>query len=304
MSYNFSKIKVLLIGDFMVDSYIKGESFRNSPEAPVPILIPNSDLSIPGGAGNVAMNLSSLGAKVDCIGTVGDDKWGEVLINKLELANVNCTKIKKIKDHQTTLKQRFYIKNKQAFRLDKEKYHEYNFNIKQDYVDNFDVIIISDYNKGVINKKIDFKSKLIIVDPKKDNFSIYRGAHIVTPNLNELRKSVNLDLKSDKSIISACNELINKFDFKYIVAKKGDKGMIVVGRGSFSKTIDSHDVAHPDVTGAGDTVISCLALSFAKSSNIKESAELANYAASISVSKIGTAHVTINDLNNYIKRDD
>ena len=121
MNLDFSKIKVLLIGDFMIDYYIIGTSNRMSPEAPVPIVIPEQEYSIPGGAGNVAMNLRAIGAEVKCIGVVGNDSWGKELLSILENECINIEAINIIDNHPTTLKQRIYSDGKQVARLDTEK---------------------------------------------------------------------------------------------------------------------------------------------------------------------------------------
>ena len=300
MNLDFSDIKVLLIGDFMVDHYIIGTSNRISPEAPVPVVIPKQDYSIPGGAGNVAMNLSLLGANVMCVGCIGNDIWGEKLLSILKNEGIKTKGIELIDDHPTTLKQRIYSDGKQVARLDTEKIINWqpNCGLQQ----NYDIIILSDYNKGVLNNLWFDISNLdnVIVDPKKDSFNHYRGANIITPNLNELKKASDIDIKDDKSIVNACNQLIKENNFNYIVAKKGDKGMTIVGANNFVKHIQAHSVDNPDVTGAGDTVISVLSLAYAQTKDIELSAKIANAAAAIVVGKIGTATVTIEEINNYI----
>ena len=190
MNLNFSNIKVLLIGDFMIDHYIIGDSDRMSPEAPVPVVVPKKEYSIPGGAGNVAMNLRSMGADVTCIGCVGNDIWGDKLISILKNEGIAIEGISIVDNYPTTLKQRIYSNNKQVLRLDTEKIINWKPDNKTELnYNNYDVIILSDYNKGVINNKwfteINFRN--IIVDPKKDDFSHYSNANIITPNLNELR---------------------------------------------------------------------------------------------------------------------
>ena len=300
MNLDFSNIKVLLIGDFMVDHYIVGTSNRVSPEAAVPVVIPKKDYSVPGGAGNVAMNLSLLGANVACIGCVGNHIWGEKLLSILKNEGIKTQGIELIDDHPTTLKQRIYSDGKQVARLDTEKI--INWQPNSELQQNYDIIILSDYNKGVLNNLwFDINSlDNVIVDPKKDSFNHYSGANIITPNLNELKKASNLDINDDKSIVNACNQLIKENNFKYIVAKKGDQGMTIVGANNFVKHVKAHSVDNPDVTGAGDTVISVLSLAYAQTKDIELSAKIANTAAAVVVGKIGTATVTIEEINNYI----
>ena len=302
MNLDFSEIKVLLIGDFMIDHYIIGTSTRMSPEAPVPVVIPEKEYSIPGGAGNVAMNLKLMGSNVTCIGCVGNDVWGKKLLSILKNEGIKTEGVELIDNHPTTLKQRIYSDGKQVARLDKEKIINWkpNSQIKQ----NYDIVILSDYNKGVLNNLWFDISNLdnVVVDPKKDSFNHYRGANIITPNLNELKKASNIDINDDKSIVDACNKLIKENNFKYIVAKKGDQGMTIVGVNNFVKHIEAHTVENPDVTGAGDTVISAFSLSYAQTKDIEFSAKIANTAAAIVVGKPTTATVTIDEINNYISK--
>ena len=300
MSIDFSDIKVLVIGDFMIDHYFVGKSNRISPEAPVPVVLLKKEYSIPGGAGNVAMNLRAMGANVACLGVVGDDIWGEKLLSLLKSNGININGIDIIKDHPTTLKQRIYSDGKQVARLDIEKIIDWKSNPMLKNIGNYDVCILSDYNKGVI-KNANIDTNILIVDPKKDDFSLYSNANIVTPNINELQKASSINIKDDQSIIAACNELIRKNNFDYIVAKKGEKGMTVVGKNNFVKHISAQYVDSPDVTGAGDTVISALSIAYAKTQDIELSAHFANNAAATAVSKPGTATVTIDEINNYIE---
>jgi D-beta-D-heptose 7-phosphate kinase/D-beta-D-heptose 1-phosphate adenosyltransferase len=300
MKFDFSDITILVAGDFMIDHYIMGTSKRMSPEAPVPVVIPNNEYSIPGGAANVAMNLCTMGANVFCLGVVGDDIWGEKLLSLLKNNGINVDGIDIVKNHPTTLKQRIYSNGKQVARLDKEQIIDWNPNFQSKNIGAYDACILSDYNKGVIkNSNID--TDILIVDPKKDNFSFYNNANIITPNIDELQKATRIQIINNESIVNACNELIRKNNFDYIVAKKGDKGITIVGKNNFVKHIKAHYVENPDVTGAGDTVISALSLFYAKTQDIELSARFANKAAATAVSKPGTATVTIEEINNYIK---
>lgn len=299
MIFNFNDIKVLLIGDFMIDQYVFCSSTRMSPEAPVPVLNPEKTYSTPGGAGNVAINLAELGASVKCIGTVGSDRNGKELISLLKQKNINVNHIYNT-DLPTTLKKRYYLNGKQILRVDTEeinenwsqKNSEFNYEV-------YDLIILSDYNKGILNNKwfSKIKSKNIFVDPKKDDFSFYSNATIITPNLSELERAAKIEINNDDILVQVCQSMIKNSKLKYIVAKKGDKGMTIVGKKDFIKHIDAHDVQNPDVTGAGDTVIAALSLSYLKTGDIERAARIANAAASIVVSKKGTSFVTIDEFN-------
>ncbi len=297
MNLDFSNLKVLLLGDFMVDYYIKGISTRMSPEAPVPIIQPIEEYFVPGGAGNVAMNLSSLGAQVTCAGFLGNDIWGKKLLSKLQGYNISTEFIDVLKEHQTTVKKRVYLDGKQILRIDNELYHKWDNNNNINFKE-FDVVIISDYNKGAVTN-LNISAKLILVDPKKDNFSVYKNSTIVTPNLVELQKASKIKIEDDKSIISACKKLIHDNNFKYIVSKKGKDGMIVVGKDNFVKAVTPYHVKKPDVTGAGDTVIAVLSLVYSITKDIELAAKIANFAASIVVSKPATASICIEDIISY-----
>lgn len=297
MNLDFNEIKVLVIGDFMIDYYFMGQSKRMSPEAPVPVVIKNEEYFRPGGAGNVAINLSSMGANVTCAGIVGNDKWGKELLNELKINKINTDNIEIIDNHITTLKKRIYSNGKQLARIDKEAYLEWSIKNNFNY-ESYDAVVISDYNKGVINK-ININANLIIVDPKKEDFSLYKNAKIITPNLKELELASKNKIQNNESIIDSCNKLIQKNNFDYIVAKKGSDGMTIVGKDNFFKHIPAHFVEDPDVTGAGDTVIAVLSIAYAKTNDIEISAKIANMAAAISVSKPGTANVTVSDLMKY-----
>ena len=303
MKFDFTNLKVLLIGDFMIDQYIFGSSNRMSPEAPVPVMITNKDYSKPGGAGNVAVNLSALGAKVSCIGYIGNDKEGRELIKLLNERNINTDRIDSF-NTITTAKKRFYIDEKQFLRIDNEKIimdwkpkNYSNINYKD-----FDIIILSDYNKGVLNNnwftEIDFNN--IFVDPKKDDFSFYSNAKIITPNLNELQRASGLKITDNDLLESACKKILDDTNLEFIIAKNGENGMSIFNDSGLIKHFEAHKVFNPDVTGAGDTVIATFALTYTYTKDIEVAAKYANKAASLVVSKSGTATVTIDDINNYI----
>ena len=168
--------------------------------------------------------------------------------------------------------------------------------------ENYDIIILSDYNKGVLAKPwfIKPKSTNVILDPKNQAKHLFKNSNIITPNLNELEKISGLKITDNDSILDASNILIKKFNFDYIVAKKGDKGIKIIGKNDFNKDIEAHFVRNPDVTGAGDTVISVLSIVYAKTKDIEIAAKIANAAASIVVGKTGTAMGNINEIKKLL----
>ncbi len=305
MNLDFSDIKVLVVGDFMIDHYIMGESNRMSPEAPVPVVVPKKEYVIPGGAGNVAMNMSSLGAQVSCVGVIGDDSWGEKLLSILNERGIDSTYIDKIKDFKTTLKQRIYSNDKQIARIDNEEILKQRCSFMDEKFNNYDVIILSDYNKGVLTTNWFQKPENVTVflDPKK-SFINFNQCDIITPNLNELKQLSGNNIISEEDIKESCKMILNKYNLKYIIAKRGDKGITIIGNNDYVKHLKAKFVEAPDVTGAGDTVISSISLAFAVTNNIEKSAEFAIYSSALAVSKLGTATVTIDEINNYINTNE
>ena len=173
-----------------------------------------------------------------------------------------------------------------------------------------DIVVLSDYNKGVLNEitiphilSEAKKNKIpVIIDPKKDDFTLYEGADIITPNLNELNRASKTDINDDKSIIETCNKLIEKHNFNFILAKRGKRGISIVGKNNFVKQIQAHAVDNPDVTGAGDTVIASFSLAYAKLGDVELAAKIANAAASIVVSKKGTAVVETKEIESLFTK--
>lgn len=314
MKFNFSNVKALVVGDLMLDKYIFGKSNRLSPEAPVPVLLPIKKYSVPGGAANVAINLSSLNVMVTCLGIVGKDNIGKELIDQLNEKKINTEDIIKVKKIPTTLKERIYLNDKQILRIDEEKIINsvHNEKLKKailKIISTIDIIILSDYNKGVLNNNIiDFIVSLaseyktpVIVDPKKNDFSFYKGADIITPNFKEFSIASSLKKNSQKMIVQHAEKLIKKNKLKFIVITRGSKGMLIVGE-NYSKNFTAKNIEFPDVTGAGDTVVAILSILYALTKNIEFSVEIANEAAAYVVSKPGTSYTPFHDFKKIIKK--
>jgi len=312
VNLDFSDIKVLVVGDFMLDHYITGYSNRMSPEAPVPVILPKEEYSVPGGAGNVALNLNSMGVQVSCIGVIGNDMSGKTLIELLSNKGIDVSSFISADKHQTTLKKRIYCDKKQVLRIDKEKILNSSYNKKinnliKDKIKDCDILILSDYNKGVLNEDtISYAIKSanipVIIDPKKKNFSIYGGATILTPNLKELRRASNIIINNNDSIIQACNKLIEENKLDYIVTTKGSEGITIVGE-NFFKHINTTSINDADVTGAGDTAVSALSVAFAKTKNIEVAASFANIVANIVVQKQGTSVASMDQIKKLINNN-
>ena len=170
---------------------------------------------------------------------------------------------------------------------------------------NYDVIILSDYNKGVLTTNWFQRpeSATVFLDPKK-SFINFDQCDIITPNLNELKHLSGNNIISEQDIKESCKIILNKYNLKYIIAKRGDEGITIIGNNDYVKHLKAKFVKTPDVTGAGDTVISSISLAFAVTNDIEKSAEFAINASALAVSKPGTATVTIDEINNYINANE
>lgn len=309
MKLNFSNLSILVVGDVMLDHYFYGKKTRNSPEAPVPILVKANEKFFLGGAANVANNLNKLGATVSCAGVVGHDLEGKIIVDLLKKENIDTSKILTSNYIKTTVKKRIFEDGKPIVRIDSETIEDHSAKLKFifDQIDfnNYDGIIFSDYDKGVLFSR-SFIKKIIqsykgtsFVDPKKQDFSFYKGINIITPNLSELQEATKIKNINDDQIVNESKKLINQFGFDYVISKLSDKGMILISKDNHFKCI-AHKVESPDVTGAGDTVIASLALSYLLTKDIHQSIKISNFCASLVVAKRETAFVSIDELNSLI----
>jgi len=310
----FPKVKLLVVGDIMMDRSILGKVSRISPEAPVPVIIAEKEDFNLGGAANVAHNIRSLGGIVSLCGVVGDDENGQKLYKKMIEKGIQTQGIFFEPGRQTTVKTRIIAHHphyQQLVRVDRETTDRLNISTSRnlnkflkDKIMDFDGIIISDYGKGVITRKLSqtiiqkakrFK-KFILVDPKPKNFSFYRGATVITPNAKEAGDASGVPVTDLTSLKKAGRILLNKSKCAVLIITQGEEGMTIFesSQNSFPVPTVAKDVY--DVTGAGDTVIGTLALAWGAGANIKEAAMLANYAAGIVVGKMGTATATREEL--------
>ncbi len=312
--YKFNKEKILCIGDLILDTFVQGNVDRISPEAPVPILLSQEINNKVGGAGNVARNISSLGGKVGLLSLIGND------INSQKVSSLlkKTKKIKPllIKNHKYKLpnKIRYSNKSSQLLRVDIEEQNQ-KINLDNEIikkflkeVKNYTTVVISNYNKGTLSKKsikkiINYCNKeniIILIDPKNKDFSIYQNANIITPNLKELSDAAGNRINNERKLDQVAEEIRQKYNFDHILVTKSEKGMKLFSK---SKVTNYPTAAKDvyDVTGAGDTVISLIALGFSTGLKISDSVKLANYAAGIVVGKKGTAVTNINELKNKLK---
>lgn len=301
MSHIFSTSRVLVVGDVMLDRYWHGDAGRISPEAPVPVVRVTHDEARPGGAANVALNLSSLGAEVTCAGLVGHDSDADLLEQTLKNHNVNPLFIHV--EHRTITKLRVLSQAHQMIRLDFETPFDASNaeSLAQSVsLDGMTAVVLSDYAKGSLEPRLLIqkarKAKIpVVVDPKGTDFERYRGATLLTPNRAEF-EAVCGTWASDQELIEKGRKLIKELDIDSILVTRSEQGMtLIVGDGSVHQfAATAREVA--DVTGAGDTVIATVAAGLGSGMSMAESAELANRAAGIVVSKLGTATVSGREL--------
>jgi D-beta-D-heptose 7-phosphate kinase/D-beta-D-heptose 1-phosphate adenosyltransferase len=316
---NFGSARVLVIGDLILDEFIWGHVSRISPEAPVPVVLFQKEHFMPGGASNVANNIASLGGKVSLAGVIGNDERGVILKDELKNRGVDVSGMLIDDSRPTTLKTRVVAQqHQQVVRIDRESaepLHEEVLARLTSYVaeniKNVDVIIIEDYGKGVITPKLLSRivpsarhhKKIILVDPKEEHFSYYKGVTVVTPNNQEASKAVGFQIKDDETLVKAGEKLLEKLDCRIALITLGENGMAVFRKGE--KMVHIPTVAQEvyDVSGAGDTVIGSYALALAAGADPIEAAHIANCAAGIVVGKVGIAVVAPDELIARIKKE-
>ncbi|SMO47263.1 rfaE bifunctional protein, domain I [Balnearium lithotrophicum] len=300
--------KVLVIGDFMLDEYIEGKVERISPEAPVPIVEARETTFRPGGAANVAVNVRSLGGSVTVLGVVGNDEGGERLRKILSGKGINTELLLEDTSRPTTRKTRIISGSQQLLRVDWESKNYISEKLRKELLTyllenyrDFDVIVISDYGKGVVTKELfeitgEIRRKTpVFLDPKERNFPIYRNVTAMTPNIKETFQAVGIKPISDEDAERAGKKLIERFNLEYAVVTRSERGISIV-TGKEVKHIPTRAKQVFDVTGAGDTVIASFSLAVAAGALPFEAGEIANLAAGIVVGKLGTATVTVEEI--------
>jgi len=309
---NSSKIRVLIVGDVMLDRYWWGNVSRISPEAPVPVVNLEKISAAPGGAANVAANVAGLGAEPFLVGFVGNDEESHLISESLTANNVSTDYLLKSTDRRTTVKTRIIAHNQQIVRVDQETKADLSIQeeIKvQDLIERLisqsEIIVVSDYGKGMATNNMlsrlittSVKSgKFVIVDPKGKNYAKYHGATMLTPNRYEMSEACNLQNYDQSAIEKAGIGLISELDLKYLLVTQGEEGMTLFEKGKkvVHLPVESRNVY--DVTGAGDTVIACLAVAVGGGADFTEAAKFANRAAGLVVGQVGTTAISIEMLN-------
>jgi len=308
----FDSARVLVVGDVMLDRYWQGGTSRISPEAPVPVVRVNGREDSPGGAGNVALNIAALGAAATLVGLVGEDEPGIELESRLGAAGVLCD-FEKVPDKPTITKLRVVSRHQQLIRLDfEELFDEASAEAVNRRAEALlaatDIIILSDYAKGSLAKVSQLISMAkkagvkVLVDPKGSDFTRYRGATLMTPNLSEFEQVVGA-CPNEETLVARGQQLLKELELEALLITRGEHGMSLIRSGEPELHIPARARDVFDVTGAGDTVISVLASALAAGSPLPEAVALANIAAGLAVTRVGTVAVSGPELRREVQRD-
>ncbi len=297
---DFSRTRVIVVGDVMLDRYLFGSTGRISPEAPVPVVHVNQTENRPGGAANVAVNLASLGVATRLLGTVGRDAAADTLQAVLHQCDVACD-FSRAEDRPTITKTRVQSRGQQLIRLDEENaavmHGEEIVAALSQSLNGAGAVVLSDYGKGTLSKVGDLISQCreaaipVLVDPKGKDFGKYRGASIITPNQAEF-EAVAGSCETDDELVSRGRQMIGELDIAALLITRSEKGMLLLESGAEPLFLSTQAREVYDVTGAGDTVIATLAGALASGEDLESAAALANVAAGLVVRKIGVASVT------------
>ena len=298
-----ARTSVLVVGDAMLDRYVYGTVERVSPEAPVPIIMVEREVAVPGGAGNVVRNLTALGSAVAFISVVGDDQAGSDLTELIGGQPGVEPWLLVQGGRATTLKTRYVSGGQQLLRSDREetgpihpKLAERLLRIARDALAAVSVAVLSDYRKGVLAHDVPAQiiaaahaaGRQIVVDPKGADYACYRGADVVTPNRRELGQATGLPVDSEAALVAAAEALRERHGFGAVLVTRAEEGMTLVdGEGALHFPSEAADVF--DVSGAGDTVVAALAAGLAGGLDLRVAVRIASLAAGIVVGKVGTA---------------
>jgi len=308
----FPRKRILVVGDLMLDQFIRGGVSRISPEAPVPVVQVRSESFVLGGAGNVAHNLSALGARVEVVGALGDDPAGRMLLDDLSARHIEVGRVVMDSARVTSQKCRVIAEHQQVVRFDRETLGPLSAQTERGLLKSLltalpecDAVILSDYGKGVISRKLIAaaisgarrRGLPVTVDPKVEHFGFYRGVDCITPNTAEAWAGMRRPAQTgESSLVGLGWDIRARLRAKSVLITRGPDGMSLFEGGGRLTHIPTVAQEVFDVTGAGDTVISVLTLALAAGARIREAAVISNYAAGIVVGKLGTAVCTVPEL--------
>jgi D-beta-D-heptose 7-phosphate kinase/D-beta-D-heptose 1-phosphate adenosyltransferase len=306
----FAKVRLLVVGDLMLDEFLWGTVERISPEAPVPVVRVERESVHLGGAANVVANARALGARVTACGLVGCDAAGEQICTELRRIGAASSGVVRSPELRTTRKTRVIAHHQQVVRFDREERVSANRDgqrlagFLERNAARFDAVLVSDYGKGVVSPLVlevlrERRAQNgfhLVIDPKKPNFAHYRGAELVTPNFQEACDAAGVEGSDEASLRQIGQALLARWEAEAVLVTRGEKGMSLFRRGRPVRHFPALARDVFDVTGAGDTVVATCTVALAAGATLEEAAWLANHAAGVAVSKLGTATVSREEL--------
>jgi D-beta-D-heptose 7-phosphate kinase/D-beta-D-heptose 1-phosphate adenosyltransferase len=314
----FGRKRVLVVGDIMLDRFVYGHVSRISPEAPAPVLETAGPADVVGGSGNVVRNIVSLGAACDIVAVVGQDDAARSIRVHLKSNNVSADGLIEVEGRVTTVKTRFvaYLHNTHLLRADTEETTPVSPKIEdaiiaavRSRIDAADVVVLSDYAKGVLTPRVVTEVIVaaqrtrtpVIVDPKGLDYSRYRGATALTPNVGELAQALGRPVTNDETAVRAASRsLAEQIGCESVLVTRGERGALIVSRDGEMASFDATARRVVDVSGAGDTVVASFALALVSDAGMRNAARLANVAAGVVVAKKGTSLVTADELRDLL----
>jgi rfaE bifunctional protein kinase chain/domain len=301
--------KILVVGDMLLDSYTIGKARRISPEAPVAIVHVQHEEHRPGGAGNVILNLLSLGAQVVALGRVGRDWAGQTLCEALAVEGVETHMIVLQDNYRTPVKNRIIAENQQIVRIDHEQVVSLNEQLEQQVIEHLPVLLegvkviaLSDYGKGFLTptllaalmQQAAKEGIPVITDPKGQDFAKYKGTTVIKPNLSEAYAAANLPPYAP--LESVASRVLSLTEADLLMVTRSEAGITLFDAAGMRYDFPVHAKEVKDVTGAGDTVLAMLAYAVANQLSYQEAAQLCNVAAGIAIEHVGCAQITLSDL--------
>jgi rfaE bifunctional protein kinase chain/domain len=308
----FPGLPVLVVGDLMVDRYIRGAVTRLSPEAPVPVVDVHHEEFMPGGAGNVAANIAALGGRPILVSLVGEDADGDRLLSALRERGVDVTGVVADGSRPTMIKTRVLAGHQQVVRFDRENRSAFPHALVdrllasvRERLPQARGVVLSDYGKGMVSARLlknvlrwaHRQGKRVTVDPKIEHFLRYRGVDCITPNLKEATEGVRaVSPKTDEEVDKLGQRILKRLRCHSVLITRSERGMSLYREGKRPLHIPSQAREVFDVTGAGDTVIATLSLALSAGVPLAEAARISNAAAGVVVAKLGTATVSPREL--------
>jgi D-beta-D-heptose 7-phosphate kinase/D-beta-D-heptose 1-phosphate adenosyltransferase len=310
---------LLCLGDVMLDRFVYGNVERVSPEAPIPVFSVERELSMLGGAGNVARNAAALGSTIKLVAVTGDDDAGHALTHLMGQEQRLDPHLVTLRGRTTTVKTRYIAGSQQLLRADREEVAQLDgdaakrvLSVYEAEIAEADAVVLSDYAKGVLGDRvlkaaIEIARKVgkpVIADPKSQKFARYDGVSVLTPNAKELAAATGMPVGTDDEAAAAASAVLNRTSIGALVVTRSERGMTILERGRAPVHLPARAREVFDVSGAGDTVLAVLGLAIAAGAPLAEAAAIANLAAGLVVAKIGTAVVYPEELSEALHAAD